>query len=296
MIGELAAYEGIVCDLDGVVYRGPTAIPHAVASLGSAGVPVLYATNNASREPAVVADHLRGLGLPVADQAVVTSSQAAAWVLAERLAVGASVLAVGGPGVAAALAERGFEVATGQVRAVVQGYGPQVRAIDLAEAAYAVESGALWIATNTDATLPTDRGIAPGNGTLVAAVARAVGRGPDQVAGKPQTPIYELAAQRQGVDITHLLAIGDRLDTDVAGARAAGMASLVVLTGIESLESIERAPVELRPTWVAADLRALVDNNYWEQARALTEEVRRRWQARDARDRSEPDGTPPAAG
>ena len=256
-------YAAVVCDLDGVVYRGPTAVPHAVEVLGGLDVPVLYATNNASRSPSDVASHLRDLGLACTPDAVATSSQAGAWLLADRLAAGSPVLAVGGAGVSVALAEAGLrpvlpaDAACTPVDAVLQGYGPAVTATDLAEAAYAVEGGATWVATNTDGTLPTDRGVAPGNGSLVAAVERAVGHPPHLVAGKPAPPLYLLCAGRLDLPVDRVLAVGDRLDTDIEGAVAAGMDSLLVLTGVDDLRACLAAPPQRRPTWVAPDLRAL---------------------------------------
>lgn len=259
----VARYAAVVCDLDGVVYRGPTAVPYAVEVLGGLDVPVLYATNNASRSPSDVASHLRDLGLACTPDAVATSSQAGAWLLADRLAAGSPVLAVGGAGVSVALAEAGLrpvlpaDAACTPVDAVLQGYGPAVTATDLAEAAYAVEGGATWVATNTDGTLPTDRGVAPGNGSLVAAVERAVGHPPHLVAGKPAPPLYLLCAGRLDLPVDRVLAVGDRLDTDIEGAVAAGMDSLLVLTGVDDLRACLAAPPQRRPTWVAPDLRAL---------------------------------------
>jgi glycerol-1-phosphatase len=283
-------YTAVVCDLDGVVYRGPTAVPHAVEVLGGLEVPVLYATNNASRSPSEVAGHLRDLGLDCISDAVATSSQAGAWLLADRLAPGSPVLAVGGAGVATALRESGLrpvlpaEAARDQVDAVLQGYGPAVTASDLAEAAYAVEGGATWVATNTDGTLPTDRGVAPGNGSLVAAVERAVGQPPHLVAGKPAPPLYLLCAQRLDLPVDRVLAVGDRLDTDIEGAVAAGMDSLLVLTGVDDLRACLDAPPQRRPTWVAPDLRALLaDPDDGEHGLvALADAVRAVHTARDA--------------
>lgn len=256
-------YAGVVCDLDGVVYRGPAAVPGAVEALSAVESPVLYATNNASRPPADVAAHLEDLGLRCAPEQVATSSEAAAWVLGEHVPAGSAVLAVGGPGVATALAAAGFapvlpaEASGRAVAAVVQGYGPGVTASDLGEAAYAIEGGARWVATNTDGTLPTDRGVAPGNGSLVAAVARAVGHEPHVVAGKPEAPLYLLCAERVGVEVSRLLAVGDRLDTDIEGAHRAGMDSLLVLTGVDDLDAVMAASAGRRPTFVAPDLRCL---------------------------------------
>lgn len=258
-------YAAVVCDLDGVVYRGPAAVEHAVGALAALSVPIVYATNNASRPPEEVAAHLTDLGLHVSGRDVATSSQAGAEQLAEYLPHGAWVLAVGGDGVREALQAKGFQVLrpaqlrddpTQRVAGVLQGYGPDVTAADLAEAAYAVAAGALWVATNTDGTLPTHRGTAPGNGTLVAAVRRAVNRDP-VVVGKPAAPLYALCAARLGIPVPRLVAVGDRLDTDIGGAVSAGMDSVLVLTGVDSVTSLATAPVQLRPTYLVEDLRAL---------------------------------------
>jgi HAD superfamily hydrolase (TIGR01450 family) len=255
-----AHYAGVVCDLDGVVRRGSAAVPHAVEQLIALTVPVVYATNNASLTPEDVADQLVGLGLPAGPQHVVTSSQAGAAHVASRFPAGAPVLAVGGPGVAAALAEAGMTpVTTAQsdVVAVLQGYGPSVTATDLAEAAYAIEGGATWVATNRDATLPTHRGIAPGNGALLGAVATATGVQPAAATGKPEPPLYDLSVTRLGLRKPQVLAIGDRLDTDIRGAMNAGLDSLWVLTGVDDLASFAQAPGRPTPTYAARDLRAL---------------------------------------
>jgi len=256
-------YDGLVCDLDGVVYRGGGAVVHAVESLLGcpAKVRVAYATNNASRVPADVAAQLRTYGLPAVPADVVTSAQAGARLLASRLPQGATVLAVGGPGVADALSNAGLRPVGRDgggpgIQAVLQGYGSGVTAADLAEASYAVQGGALWVATNRDATLPTERGTAPGNGGLVSAVAAAVGREP-VVVGKPQSPLYEACAERLSLPLNRILAIGDRLDTDILGAAAAGMDSLWVLTGVDSLVELVTGGTSASPTFVARDLRAL---------------------------------------
>ena len=263
--GLVDGYAAVVCDLDGVVYRGPEAVDHAVLALSALSVPVMYATNNASRPPAEVAAHLTELGLHARGRDVVTSSQAGARELARHLRAGAGVLAVGGEGVREALRDNGFRVLnpkvvrqrpTADIAGVLQGYGPEVSAADLAEASYAIEAGAVWVATNTDDTLPTHRGTAPGNGTLVAAVRRAVGRQPI-VVGKPHAPLYRLCAERLGQDARRVLAVGDRLDTDIAGAVEAGMDSVLVLTGVDSVTTLAVAATGQRPTYLVEDLRAL---------------------------------------
>lgn len=260
-----ARFRGIVCDLDGVVYRTHLPIEYAVESLEQArgrGLRIIYATNNAAREPSTVAQQLRELGVHAPDDAVVTSSMAGAAYLARQVPPGAPVLAVGGQGVAAALVNVGLRAvrAEGEVRAdpvaVLQGYGPDVSWRDLAAAAYAIQAGAQWVATNLDKTIPTSHGIAPGNGSLVAAVRAAVADDP-VVMGKPQTPLYELCATRLGIRADQTLAIGDRLDTDILGANRAGMASLCVLTGVHHVPDLVAADGPTRPTLLATDLRAL---------------------------------------
>lgn len=261
----LDAYDALVCDLDGVVYRGNRAVDHAAAALQrvtDGGRGVVFATNNASRTPAEVAERLARFDVTADPQDVVTSAIAGARLLSSRLQPGATVLAVGGAGVDDALERVGLHPVRPDRHtrtapdAVLQGYGAQVTAADLAEASYAIQHGAQWVITNDDLTLPTDRGIAPGNGTLVAAVRTATGQD-GSVAGKPGPLLYQLAAQQLGADPSRTLGVGDRIETDVAGAHAAGMDCLHVLTGVHHVADLVRADPHLRPRFVAADLRAL---------------------------------------
>lgn len=253
-------YDALVCDLDGVVVAGATAVVHAVDSVNSLEVPVVFATNNASRTPREIAVMLRGHGVLTSDDRILTSSLAAARELAETVPPGSPVLAIGGPGVALCLREVGLEPRDpqdeGEVVAVVQGYGPQVTAADLGAAAVAIRSGARWFATNEDLTLPTERGPVPGNGSLVAAVRAAVGTDP-VVVGKPHAPLYALAADLVGAGTSRTLAVGDRLETDIAGANAAGMGAVLVLTGVHEAVDAAGAPPQCRPTYLVEDLRAL---------------------------------------
>jgi glycerol 3-phosphatase-2 len=185
----------VLADLDGVVYRGPDAIPFAIEALNDASRShrVGYLTNNASRTDASVAEHLSSLGLTVAADDVVTSPQAATRVLAQLVPAGSTVLVVGGAGLVDEVEKAGFVVTRSALdapAAVVQGFAPEVGWTQLAEAAFALHapkggSGIPWVATNTDWTIPQARGTAPGNGTLVSAVHTAVGRLP-VVAGKPE--------------------------------------------------------------------------------------------------------------
>jgi glycerol-1-phosphatase len=258
LVGE---HDLLVLDLDGVVYVGADAVPGAVESLRAArgtGIAWCFATNNASRTPAEVALHLTDIGVPADPEDVMTSSQAAAQLVLERRGAGATVLPVGGPGVLAACVETGLRPVSSAVdrpAAVIQGYGRHVGWEDLAEAAYAVQAGAWWVATNTDATLPTERGPAPGNGTLVAAVRAATGVAP-VVAGKPEPGLFQAAARKASAQ--RPLVVGDRLDTDLAGAVNAGQHGLLVLTGVSRPLDLLRAPTGQRPAYVTADLGGLL--------------------------------------
>ncbi|MFJ6620110.1 HAD-IIA family hydrolase [Kitasatospora sp. NPDC091335] len=255
------AYDTALLDLDGVVYAGAHAIEHAVEALDAArtaGMRLAYVTNNASRPPRVVAEHLTELGVPAEPADVINSAQAAARLVAEKVPAGSKVLVVGGLGLEEALAERGLvavrSLADGPL-AVVQGFDPSVGWTDLAEASYAVQSGLPWVASNLDLTVPRARGIAPGNGTLVAAVRAATGVEPE-VAGKPLPPMHRETVLRTGAE--RPLVVGDRLDTDIEGAFNGGVDSLLVFTGVTTPELLLAAPVEHRPTYLAADLRGLL--------------------------------------
>lgn len=253
----------VLADLDGVVYKGPDAIPHAVESLNAAAatVRVGYITNNASRTDASVASHLTELGLHVEPADVVTSPQAAVRLLSAHVKPGATILVIGGDGLVDEVEKGGFTVtrsADDDPAAVIQGFSPEVGWTQLAEAAFALqgrsESERPWVATNTDWTIPVARGIAPGNGTLVSAVHTAAGRLP-LVAGKPEVAIFEEAIARFGA--AKPLFIGDRLDTDILGANRAGIDSALVLTGIDRAKQLIAADADARPTYILGDLREL---------------------------------------
>ncbi|MEU7154509.1 HAD-IIA family hydrolase [Streptomyces sp. NPDC045456] len=255
------AYDTALLDLDGVVYAGGSVIEHAVASLSTArdgGMHLAYVTNNASRTPDAVADQLTGFGLPTAPTDVITSAQAVARLIAGQVPDGARVLAVGGEGLRVALRERGLvpvDSAEDDPAAVVQGFDPKLNWERLAEAAYAVQRGVPWFASNTDLTIPKERGIAPGNGALVEVVRTATG-GTPQVAGKPETPMHRETVLRTGAQ--RPLVVGDRLDTDIEGAYNGGVDSLLVLTGVTTAAELLAAPPQHRPTYVDADLRGVL--------------------------------------
>ncbi|MET7858497.1 HAD hydrolase-like protein [Streptomyces sp. NPDC005318] len=256
------AYDTALLDLDGVVYAGGLAIAHAVDSLIAArdgGMHLAYVTNNALRTPAAVAGHLTELGVPAEPADVITSSQAVARLMADQLPAGARVLVVGGEGLRVALVERGLvpvESADDDPVAVAQGYGgPDMTWGRFAEASYAIARGVPWFASNTDLTIPSARGIAPGNGAAVEVVRLATGAEP-QVAGKPLPPMHRETVLRTGAK--RPLVVGDRLDTDIEGAFNGGVDSLLVLTGVTDAAQLVAAEPRHRPTYVDADLRGLL--------------------------------------
>jgi glycerol-1-phosphatase len=256
------AYDVALLDLDGTVYLSGAAIPGAAEALrkaGAAGMRLAYVTNNASRTPAAIAALLTSFGVPVTVQDVVTSAQAAARMLAERLPTGAPVLVIGGSGLRMALRERGLRpvsTAADQPRAVVQGYSPDITYSLLAQGGLAVAAGALFVASNADLTLPSRQGNQPGNGSFIQVIATATGVRP-LVAGKPEPPLHYESVLRTGAK--RPLVVGDRLDTDIESAQRVGADSLLVLTGVTSPAEAVLAPPSQRPTYLAEDLTGLLE-------------------------------------
>ncbi len=253
-------YDVAMLDLDGVVYIGPSAVrgaPDHLAKAAAAGMHLAYVTNNAARPPARVAGHLRELGIPAEDGDVVTSAQAAARLLSERVPAGAAIFVIGGDGLLEALEEvglRGVQDIEDDPVAVVSGYSPDLRWKTVSAGAILVKRGLPWIASNTDMTVPTPEGPGPGNGVLVQAVACFADVEP-VVAGKPLPPLFEETHRRVGGD--RPLVIGDRLDTDILGATNTGLASLLVMTGVTGLDELVAADESHRPSYIASDLSGL---------------------------------------
>ncbi|RYB92102.1 HAD-IIA family hydrolase [Nocardioides oleivorans] len=248
-------------DLDGVVYVGSDAIDGVsarVERIRESGRHVAFVTNNASRTPAQVAEKLVGVGVEATASDVVTSAQAAARVLLEAHGSGAKVLLLGGEGLRVALLEAGLEPVSdpdGAV-AVTSGYGPDVRWRDIMRVSTLVKEGLPYVASNTDMTIPTPYGLAPGHGVLVQTISGFAGVTPT-VAGKPEKPLMEETVLRVGGD--RPIMVGDRLDTDIEGAHAIDVPSLLVLTGVTWLEDLAAATPELRPSYVSPTLEGLFE-------------------------------------
>jgi glycerol-1-phosphatase len=253
-------YDAALLDLDGVVYLSGTPIPGAADALNDAakrGMKLAYVTNNAARSPNAIAAQLSAMGVPATSADIVTSAQAAAHLLADQLPAGAPVLVVGGMGLRIAVRDRGLRpvtTAADRPLAVVQGYSPDISYGLLAEAAVALDAGALFVASNADATLPTPRGPQPGNGSLVQVLVSATGRRP-VFAGKPEPPLHAESVQRVGA--RRPIVVGDRLDTDIDGAVRGGTDSLLVLSGVTRPAEVLLAPARRRPSYLAADVSGL---------------------------------------
>ena len=256
------AYDGALLDLDGVCFAGAARVPHAADSVNAAraaGMRLSFVTNNASRAPRTVVDKLRANDIQAEPGEVFSAAMDAAVMLTEHLAPGSLCLVVGGDGVRQALLDEGFtltDTAADRPAAVVQGWDPAVDWAMLSEGLYAITAGALHVATNLDATLPTERGFALGNGSLVAAIAHASGKEP-LAGGKPFPGIYERALARSGA--TSPIAVGDRLNTDHVGARAASIPGLHVLTGVSTARDVILADPAERPAFLHTDLRGLIE-------------------------------------
>ncbi|MDN6565488.1 MAG: HAD-IIA family hydrolase, partial [Actinomyces sp.] len=257
-------FDGVLMDLDGVAYHGTDPVDHAadsVVAAREAGMKTAFMTNNASRSPISVAEQLNELGFQVEPGMIMTSAMDVIAYMDENLPSGSTVLVVGGEGLRSAVAQGGYTVvdsAEDSPAAVVQGFDASVGWAQLSEAVYALNGGAMFFATNLDATLPTERGFALGNGSLVKAVENATGRRPI-AAGKPEAGIYLRSAALVGAE--NPIAVGDRLETDIAGAVGAGVPSMHVLTGVHQARDVITARRGQRPAFLARDLRGLVEDH-----------------------------------
>jgi len=255
-------YDVALLDLDGVVYLAEQPVagaPEALAQVREAGMRLAFVTNNASRTPEQVAALLHRVGVPAEPAEIVTSAQAAAHYLADRLPAGSRVLVLGTSGLIDAVTERGLRPvfsADDDPAAVVQGFFPDVTWKHLAEGSLAIQRGAFWLATNLDSTVPSPRGPLPGNGALVAALRHATGVEP-AATGKPDPSMHAESVERSGARAP--IVVGDRLDTDIEGASRVGCPSLLVLTGVTSPSALLTARKDHRPDYLGRSVAALLD-------------------------------------
>lgn len=256
-------YDGLLCDLDGVVYAGAEPIESAINTINTLiarGIPVAFVTNNASKSATEVADRLTAMGVATNSNHVMTSAQAVVDLLKHTYQPqNGPVLVTGSEQLAEHVQAAGFTVtstADDSPQVVVQGFNPNLGWQDLAQASFAIQQGAGWLASNLDLTIPLAQGVAPGNGSLVNTVAQATGTRPEVSAGKPSPVMFSTMANR--FSMRQPLVVGDRLDTDVLGAANAGFHGALVETGIHRRHDIPRFRETVTPEWVVPDLSALL--------------------------------------
>jgi len=249
-------YDALLLDLDGTVWMGDEPIPHSVDALAGCATKKMYVTNNASRGPEAVAAKLEGMGFEATRYEVLTSAMAAIDMCKRELPSG-KVLVLGTESFVDLVREAGYKPvssADDHPVAVLQGHNPETGWRELSEASLAIHNGALFFTSNLDATLPQERGMMVGNGSMVEAVVHATGVRPKS-AGKPGAEMFHEAARKLGSRVP--LAVGDRLNTDIAGGNAAGMDTLHVMTGVSGHHALVAAAPEERPSLIATDLRDL---------------------------------------
>ncbi len=256
-------FEAFLFDLDGVIYRGEIPMPHAVETLNTlrkSGRALFYLTNNSGYTRQQYAERLTRMGIPAEPDQFITSAWATALYLQKALP-NAKLFVVGEPGLEEELREGGFTLVEDpeaeRPDAVVVGIDRRFSYQRLAQAQYAIFSGARFIATNTDATYPAEDRLLPGAGAIVSAIATATDKQPI-VIGKPNPAMLEPFIQRRIINPTTTLLVGDRLDTDIALANALHMPCALVLTGISTMDDVRCAPLELLPNWVLHHLGELL--------------------------------------
>jgi 4-nitrophenyl phosphatase len=259
-IMEIKDTQALIIDMDGVLWRGHTFLPGVgtfFTYLRERSLPFILATNNSTATPQGVADRLAQCDAEILLEQVLTSSMATASYLQTRLSPGARIHPVGESAVSDALASAGFNLTNDvqDVDAVVIGFDRDITWKKLTKAALAIQSGALFIGTNPDTSFPIEQGQAPGNGAFVTALEVTTKNQPI-IIGKPEPLLFEQAADQLAIDPAYILAVGDRLETDILGAQRAGMATVLMLTGVTSTE--QAVASDIKPDWILKDLHALI--------------------------------------
>ena len=254
----LANISGVVMDMDGVLWRGDVPLPGVVewfTLLRARGIPFVLATNNSTKTPNDYVEKLARFAIRDVDpRLIITSSTTTVDYLRKHYPQGTKVFVVGGDGLRTLLTEAGFQLAD-DARLVVAGLDPQLTYTKLKQATLLIRAGAEFIGTNDDRTFPTDEGLTPGAGSILAAIQTATDTIP-RTMGKPNAPMYEAALAILGTAPEHTLMIGDRLETDIAGAQRLGFRTALVLTGVATMDDVEQNDV--KADVIYDDLNALM--------------------------------------
>ncbi len=256
-MSTLASIKNLILDMDGVLYRGHQAVPGAgqfVRMLQERKIPFLLLTNNSTRTPVQYVTRLHGMGIAVAEDDILTSSQATALYLEQVVPAGAGVYVIGEDGLQAAVLEKGYRLVEEEADVVVVGLDRHLTYDKLRIATLAIRRGARFIGTNPDKTLPTEAGMHPGAGSMLAAVEAATNVTPT-VIGKPQTAIFDLALAKLGVGKEGTAVVGDRLDTDILGGYRANLITILVTSGVSTRQDLDGS--EVKPDFVFDDLSHL---------------------------------------
>jgi len=248
-------------DMDGVLYAGTRPLPAAaefISALQENHTPFLFLTNNATRTPAAYVQRLAQMGIHVGESDIFTSALATARYVKENFPPPRRVIVIGGPGIRQAVQDAGYELVDEADRAelVISAMDTKATYARMAEAALAIRAGAPWIQTNPDPTFPSERGILPGAGSIMAFLQAATEQQP-RIIGKPETGIFQQALAILGSRPEETVMLGDRLETDILGGHRAGLKTICVLTGIASRAQAEA--YHPRPDWIVDDLTALLD-------------------------------------
>ena len=247
----------LIIDIDGVLWHGRQPLPGVPAFfefLKSRAIRFVIATNNSARPASDVVERAARVGIRIGAEDVLTSAEATAMYLPRVAPRGARVYLVGGDGVADAITRAGYQLVEREADVVVVGVDFALTYEKLKRATLEIRRGATFIGTNADKTFPGDEGLTPGAGAIIAAITTATDVEPI-VIGKPQRAMFDLAIERMGVDRAATAMLGDRLDTDIEGAKRAGLKSILVMTGVTSPEILAESPI--RPDWVFANLDAM---------------------------------------
>ncbi|GAB4548903.1 MAG: HAD-IIA family hydrolase [Anaerolineae bacterium] len=252
----LREIQALVIDMDGVLWRGDEPLPGLVEFFELLrGWPIAFrmATNNASKSPHQYVDKLASMGVRVSPDEILTSAVVTAQHIA-AVAPGASVYAIG-DGTRQAMLDYGLRLSDGQqADFVAVGWDPKITYKELSEATLLIHAGARFIGTNPDRTLPTERGLLPGNGAILACLQAATGVEPF-IIGKPEPAMFEAALTVMGADPAHTAVLGDRLETDISGGQNAGLRTIFVLSGANGQADLAASPV--KPDWVFRDIQEL---------------------------------------
>jgi 4-nitrophenyl phosphatase len=256
---KLADIKGLIIDMDGVLWRGRTfleGVPEFFSFLRTNSMPFLLVTNNSTATPMSVVDRMDCAGVQIDPAEVLTSSLATAAHLQQQFPSGTTIYAIGEDALKGALSAVGFRLhdSADGVQAVVMGFDREISWTKMTEASIAIQSGALFVATNPDLSFPIERGQAPGAGAFIKAVQLTTGVEP-LIIGKPEPRLFNLARERLGLSTEQILALGDRLETDVLGAQHAGIAACLLLTGVTTSDQAEASTI--KPNWIFDDLPSL---------------------------------------